>query len=311
MLILPVRPQPPRRHNQEDNDSCVTSSPARTSQDPCLAPNPPSRNTGAMMSVIPPSKPPMPKRPKLSLQTFAESSPLSDTVKTNLVPNTTLDTPTDRVASPSALALLQPPPTLVQQTPDSTSQTFSSDLPTPPLSNSSSVTSSSSVLTSPFPVSAPYSLPMGARSILRNSPLPRRHLPASTTRVNRRLFLPVKRVMFRELLEDIIPTPSVEYASDASSSDCGEKRSRAKLDNGGTRGRQNAAEDAPLMPVQRRRKRRREWVWRPLDDDILAVHHMTDDIDSQNTDETESTSFEKAKLASASHLDANSQRSPN
>lgn len=36
-------------------------------------------------------------------------------------------------------------------------------------------------------------------------------------------------------------------------------------------------EGAPSTPVNRRRKRRREWVWRPLDEDVLTVHHVLDE----------------------------------
>ncbi len=89
------------------------------------------------------------------------------------------------------------------------------------------------------------------------------------------MFQPVKRVIFREVLEDIIPRKITDYYSENSDSDSGEKRPRAIFERDERRGRQMVEEDegdVPSTPKQRRRKRRREWVWRPLDDEILAGH---------------------------------------
>lgn len=86
--------------------------------------------------------------------------------------------------------------------------------------------------------------------------------------------------MFREILEDIIPAQMFGYSPDSFDSDCGEKRPRATFENVEMKERQSAGsvdEGAPSTPVNRRRKRRREWVWRPLDDDVLAVHQILDD----------------------------------
>ena len=109
------------------------------------------------------------------------------------------------------------------------------------------------------------------------------------------MFPPVKRVIFREILEDIIPKPVADYSSDTSDSDCGEKRPRATFEETGLRGRPTAEEKeeegVPSTPVHRRRKRRREWVWRPLDDDILTAHHTQVGIESStaghNTEKVE------------------------
>lgn len=86
--------------------------------------------------------------------------------------------------------------------------------------------------------------------------------------------------MFREILEDIIPAQMFGYSPDSSDSDCGEKRPRAIFENVKMKERESAGsvdEGAPATPVNRRRKRRREWVWRPLDEDVLAVHQILDD----------------------------------
>lgn len=94
--------------------------------------------------------------------------------------------------------------------------------------------------------------------------------------------------MFRELLEDIIPAQIVDYSSDSSDSECGEKRPRATFEAVEIRERQsaNSLEDgAPSTPGNRRRKRRREWVWRPLNDDVLAVHHILDEDSGSHSED--------------------------
>lgn len=99
------------------------------------------------------------------------------------------------------------------------------------------------------------------------------------------MFLPVKRVVFREILEDIIPAQIIDCLSDGSDSDCNENRPRALFEKVEIRWRQSAKgveEGAPSTPVHRRRKRRREWVWRPLDDDILAVHYNPDEVNGMS-----------------------------
>lgn len=88
------------------------------------------------------------------------------------------------------------------------------------------------------------------------------------------MFQPVKKVTFREVVEDFIPQRLAEYSS-GSENEGGEKRPRAAYERGEYRGRKTVdeEEDLPTTPIQqRRRKRRREWVWRPVDDDVLAEH---------------------------------------
>lgn len=307
MLILPVRPQPPRLRIQESNDSCATStSSANPDQDLHLARKPSSQATSTMISVMPPLKPPSPKRPKLSLQTFAAASALGEKAKTKLTLSAVTDTPSYTNTYPTTFV---PPPAtpLSIQHMQKSSSSCPDDEQSPPSSNSSSASSSSFGLASPFPVSAPYSLPIGTHSILRNSPLPRRHISAASTRINRRMFPPVKHVIFREILEDIIPKPVANYSSDASDSDGGEKRPRASFEQTEFRGRLTAEEKEEegvlSTPVHRRRKRRREWVWRPLDDDILTAHHTEEGIESSNaghsTEEAKIIDSRKPELTSA------------
>lgn len=278
MLILPVRPQPPYLRIQESNDSCTTASSttAGPEQESHQAPEPSSKSPGAMTSVMPPPKPPMPKRPKLSLQTFAVASLEEQKPNTDLLLSPVTDTPIYTNAFANAFTSLPSTPTTAQirQEPPIKPRADDDDAATPPSSDPSSTSSSSSGLASPFSASPPYTLPIGARSILSNSPLPRRHLSARSMRVNRRMFQPVKKVTFCELLEDVIPQKIIEYSS-GSETEGGEKRPRAAYERGEDRGRKppDEEEDMPATPLQqRRRKRRREWVWRPVDDDVLAEH---------------------------------------
>ena len=63
----------------------------------------------------------------------------------------------------------------------------------------------------------------------------------------------------------------MEALSEASDSDNTAKRRRNPSTNDNIRGRRTTdEEDKVLTPIQGRRKRRREWIWRPLEDDILV-----------------------------------------
>lgn len=77
------------------------------------------------------------------------------------------------------------------------------------------------------------------------------------------MFPPVKRVAFQENLVEIVPTPLIEESSDP------ESDPEPTEDEHQRRREEIQAEDGHATPVHGRRKRRREWVWRPLDDDIL------------------------------------------
>lgn len=77
----------------------------------------------------------------------------------------------------------------------------------------------------------------------------------------------MKRVAFQERLVEFMPTPVIESLSDTevetSSSEDDNKRRRKVIE----------AEDGYLMPIHGRRKRR-DWVWRPVDDDTLKSHDV-------------------------------------
>ena len=82
------------------------------------------------------------------------------------------------------------------------------------------------------------------------------------------MFPPVKRVSFAEKLAEIAPTPVIEDPSDteldAPATEAEQRRRREVIE----------AEDGHATPMQGRRKRRREWVWRPMEDDVLASYNM-------------------------------------
>lgn len=77
----------------------------------------------------------------------------------------------------------------------------------------------------------------------------------------------MKRVAFQERLVEFTPTPVIEGLSDTevetSSTEEDHKRRREIIE----------AEDGHSTPIDRRRKKR-DWVWRPVDDDVLASHDL-------------------------------------
>ena len=205
-----------------------------------------------MLSVIPSARPAALKRPKLSLQTCTLPSPALQKTAAVIGLSASTDSPTIR--SPHANDFDAPPPT-----PTSAIQ--------PQIHFPASTTTSSAFPgVSLYHSDAPYILPIGTRSILRNSPLPRRHVSAATTRAPRRMFLPVKRVAFQERLVEYMPTPFIEALPDteveASSTEEDHKRRREIIE----------AEDGRSTPVDRRLKRR-DWVWSEVlaSQDLVSV----------------------------------------
>lgn len=287
MIVLPMRPQPPRL--LKSNDSCATSSASLPiDQRLHLLSKTPSETAGAMISVMPSISPDVSKRPKLSLKTSIPSLAKEEVVESTMGLGAMADTPTYTRNYVNALDTTAPSfPKAIPQTQEPSTPILSNARPSLPSSASSSASSLSSGQTSPLSISAPYSLPLGSHSILRNSPLPRPYLSATSTRAPRRMFPPIKRVLFRELLEEIIPSQVPEVFSEASDSENSGKRPRDSLTNENGRGRRTADEEELSTPVHGRRKRRREWIWRPLEDDILVSHRMekcptTNDTDTKN-----------------------------
>ena len=266
MLVLPSR----LHHRAQEHCSNTSTSTVQTSQDPQSTSQPQDQESDTMLSVMPPARPATSKRPKLSLQT---SSPPHNRSKPALNLNFITDSPTicnthvntseiPPSPHPQYLRGSEAAPPQHQPEPSST-----------PLG--SSATSSH---TSPFPATTAYFLPLGTRSILRNSPLPRRHVSATSARAPKKMFPPVKRVVFHDPVEEIIPKPTLDDSSETPDSDSSDKRYRTQDEIKEIRAIIEG-EDGSATPVHGRRKRRREWVWRPLDDDILAEHHR----DGSNT----------------------------
>lgn len=207
-----------------------------------------------MLSVMPSTRPAAPKRPKLSLQTSTLAAPALPRSAAVIGISASAESPTNR--NTHANAFDAPPPT-----PTSAIQ------PQVHFPSSSTTTSSAFPGVSPFHNDAPYILPIGTHSVLRNSPLPRRHVSAASNRAPRRMFPPVKRVAFPERLVEFMPTPVIEELSDSevetSSSEDDHKRRREVIE----------AEDGHSTPVHGRRKRR-DWIWRPVEDDVLTSHDL-------------------------------------
>lgn len=253
MILSPMRSQDPSPSRQS-NDSYHHSLLARHRDSSPHTSELRKHVAGAIMSVIPSTRPTAPKRPKLSLQTSTLSS---STVQ--------------RSAAVSSLSAFTESPVIR----NTHANVLDASPPTPTSANqpqvhfpSSSTTSSAFPGVSPFHNDAPYILPIGTRSILRNSPLPRRHVSAASTRAPRRMFPPVKRVAFQERLVEFMPTPVVEELSDS------EVETPSTEDDHQRRRETIEAEDGHSTPVYERRKRRDCWVWRPEEDHVLTSHEL-------------------------------------
>ncbi|KAI4143368.1 MAG: hypothetical protein L6R39_004593 [Caloplaca ligustica] len=213
-----------------------------------------------------------PKRPKLSLQTSTVSTlPVGNKSRTALNNiSSAVDSPTTS-RNTHENAFEAPPSTPVSAKPHA-EEAFarlrqSEGLSPHTAPSSSSASTVSSGPTSPFANTAPYTLALGARSILRNSPLPRRHLVNMSNRPSKRMFQPIKRVSFHESPVEMIPTP-VFLDSDISTDEAGTETTS-------TGEKPAASESKPLDKsdgVPSRRKRRsRDWIWRPVDEEASPV----------------------------------------
>lgn len=260
MLVLPVRSQD-SSPNCLDNDSYKIDPLSARHQEPSPQTSDLREQVaGAMLSVMPPVRPSASKRPKLSLQTSIP--PSSPTQKLGACLNLSTDSPTTRNTNVNAQEPPPPPPTPCSALRPQVN--FPSSLP----ASSSTTSSSSTSGLSPFSNSTPYILPIGTHSILRNSPIPRRHLSATSARQPKRMFSPIKRVAFQEELVDILPAPDLE-----ASLDDGDEYTQTEEEQRRRR-EEIQAEDGHATSILGRRKRRREWVWRPLEDDILIEHDL-------------------------------------
>ena len=210
-----------------------------------------------MLSAMSPSPSPHSKRPKLSLQTSLLSSrPPSAGRLSSLA-----EGPVSPTARNTEVNTYEPPPPTA-----SSAVTFRASFPV--LSHSirmSPTIPSAYGQTSPFPPAEPYSLPLGTHSILRNSPLIKTHSSATSARGSRIMFPARKKVKFSERPEDVAPTPTVEVSEEESDVPISEEQRE-------DRRRIIQQEDGHSSAGHRRWKKRREWIWRPMDDDILLQH---------------------------------------
>ncbi|MCJ1438797.1 hypothetical protein MMC27_008187 [Xylographa pallens] len=230
---------------------CMSAPPVQPEQKPS------SSNTMSV-AVLPLPRLSIPKRPKLSLQTSTIPQPFAPRSANALSIGHSSDSPTLRNTYENALKDTPAAAPAAQMLDVSPEPSRPRGIPEPHRSSSSPLSSTES---SP---NVPYFLPIGARGILRNSPLPPRYVTATSTRTPHRMFPPVKRVVFHEKLEELMPTPIVEEPSELSdteseSSALGHKRGRASDPH--EHNDSDDPEDMPSTPVSGRCKRRREWVW--------------------------------------------------
>lgn len=127
------------------------------------------------------------------------------------------------------------------------------------------------------------------------------------------MFPPVKRVSFAEKLVEMAPTLVIEDLSDTEldvpTTEAEQRRRREVIE----------AEDGHATPMQGRRKRRREWVWRPMEDDVLASHNMDPAKDAipsaEDSESLQAPPFSQeetnAAAASASDASCSSNSEPN
>ena len=237
--------------SRQSNDTFNPSLPPRQRDSPPHLSELRRQVADAMLSVMPPSRPVAPKRPKLSLQTSRLSPPA--TQRSAAVPDLSTSTEYPAIRNLHANVLDAPPPT-----PTSAIQ--------PQVHFPSSKNSSAFPGVSAFHSNAPYILPIGTHSILRNSPLPRKNVSAASNRTPKRMFSRTKRVAFQERLVEFVPTPVIEASDtevETSSSEDDHKRRREVIE----------AEDGHSTPMLGRHKRR-DWIWRPVEDDVLTSYDL-------------------------------------
>ncbi|KAL8651140.1 MAG: hypothetical protein Q9226_004833 [Calogaya cf. arnoldii] len=228
---------------------------------------------------MPTPRPLTPKRPKLSLQTSATStlpsSKQSRTALSNL--SSAVDSPTTyRNTYENAF---EPSPAIPVSSKPHPDEAFTQIRPVqrpslPTSYFSSSISTASSASNSPYANAAPYTVALGARSILRNGPLPRRHTTHLANRPAKRMFYPVKRVSFPETLVEMIPTPTLSE-SDVSAEDIIVTEEAVSKDlSAGSKSKKMDELDnvpSPSSGPGRRKRRSRDWISRPVEDDASPI----------------------------------------
>ncbi|KAI4203289.1 MAG: hypothetical protein LQ350_001986 [Teloschistes chrysophthalmus] len=241
---------------------------------------------------MPTARPLAPKRPKLSLQTSTKVVPLANSrswIASSNVPSL-VEAPTSSRGdiSEGSEAASATPTSTNPRSEETSAQLPQAERPSPQNSVSSSSVSSISTLSSgpssPFAATTPYTLGIGSRSILRNSPLPRRSLLHVASRSPKRLFQPMRRVRFHEPIVEWIPPATSEL--DTSPDDNPDENFISSEDATLPVGKAGSGSKSILSsPVKGRRKRRvREWIWRPMDEESSPVS----EVDQQSTAATSS-----------------------
>ncbi|KAL8710300.1 MAG: hypothetical protein Q9220_005070 [cf. Caloplaca sp. 1 TL-2023] len=222
---------------------------------------------------MPTPRPLTPKRPKLSLQT--SSLPL---LPPNAQSRTALAAPSSAVDSPTTYrnttrnAFEVPPSTPVSANPgkdEASTELGQVQRPSPQTTSStSSISTISSSSSSPLTHSTPYMLGLGARSILRNSPLPKRHITTMSNRPPKRMFQPIKRVSFPDEFIEMIPSP-ILHNVDSPVVDMAIQASplRPQTEAIGTQTLKELDNEQPASPRGRPRRRGRDWIFRPTNDE--------------------------------------------
>ena len=275
MLLFPSRNSQHRgvRYHQ-NGDVAPHATLHQISQDlkTTTQPDFPRRRGDPMMAPVP-TITSTTKRPKLSLQT-ANVSSLPAGQKSRTALNLTVVTQTPTCGTSYANAFNGPFTEVTSTSSDGYPSQQSSPVGrSSPGSSSSSATTLTSCHTSPFSPAMPYCLPLGSRSILRNSPLPRRLVSASSTRTPRVFFPRTKKVCFRERLEEYIPIPLADETTNPSKTqNCDSPDTRLEDETTERKALDNLLQGEVTKPLMHgRRKRRREWIWRTLEDDIYCL----------------------------------------
>ncbi|KAL8778165.1 MAG: hypothetical protein Q9203_002175 [Teloschistes exilis] len=284
MLAVPLRLQPaqylkePAPNTSHQLSSLTVSSPPTPSQ--------PVHH--AMMSTIPTARPLTPKRPKLSLQTSTDVVPSANSrswiASSNTPSLVEAPTPSRADIKESTEAVSATPTFANPRSEETLAQLYQAERPSPQHSVSSSSISSISTISSgpssPFATTTPYTLGIGSRSILRNSPLPRRSLLHVSSRSPKRMFQPMRRVRFHEPIVEWIPAPVISE-SDTSPDNNPDDNFISSEDATLPAGKASSGSKSILSsPVKGRRKRRvREWIWRPIDEESTSVS----EVDQQST----------------------------
>ena len=291
MLVLPVRSlkHSTDKHDQTDDLHIKPSLRPQQSDKQSTSASENRETTDAMISVMSTTRAPPSKRPKLSLQTL-NVSPTATGHKTRPAHQMTKVTESP-ITDSTCTKTLNPSCSVpnARQSPVASPESRSHDYSSPSPSNCSGSTVSSGY-TSPCPTTVPYTLSIGPRSILRNSPLPQRLVSATTVRTAKVRFPPTKRVCFQERLEEVIPTQimhenpeelsdtsiifDVDVSDERLEDDISERRALDEL----------LEEEASTTKPHSRRKRARDWIWRPLDDDILASNGEVSPTKGATTD---------------------------